>query len=91
VDLGLARPVTHRGDLTDAELGALIVKRALALVRAGVSPEAALPIVASTAQGNRTALALARSRVLAILDAEPANTRARQALEVLSAAQNPET
>ncbi len=81
--------MTPHGDHTDAELGALVVKRTLALVRAGVTPEAALPIVASAARGNRIALGLARSRVLAILDAEPTDARARQALDILSAALAP--
>ncbi|MGH2731491.1 MAG: hypothetical protein ACRDJG_00815 [Actinomycetota bacterium] len=90
MDPGLARAVTREGESTDAEIGALVVKRTLSLVRAGVTPEAALPVVASAAGGNRMALHLARSRVLAILDAEPADARARQALDILSAALGPE-
>jgi hypothetical protein len=72
--------------MVDAELARRLATRAIALVRAGADPQAAVTVLQGFAKGDRRALVLARSRCLAASEQDPNDRAALRAVELFDAA-----
>jgi hypothetical protein len=72
--------------VVDTSLAQRLATRAIALVRAGVDVGQGSVVLWGLARGDRAALELARTRVLAALDQHPDDLAARFAVDLLDAA-----